>query len=66
MRYRAYSTWKREREKMSKVKGFSIYDQETGKKFATLPLTIPIGATVEAYEKAGHKVRWGWDEGEDE
>ena len=49
---------------MSKVKGFSIYDQETGKKFATLPLTIPIGATVEAYEKAGHKVRWGWAEGE--
>jgi hypothetical protein len=54
------------RKTMSKVRGFSIYNRETGQKLATLPLTIPIGSTVEAYEKAGHKVRWGWDEGEDE
>lgn len=51
---------------MSKVKGFSIYNRETGQKLATLPLTIPIRSTVEAYERAGHKVRWGWDEGDDE
>lgn len=51
---------------MNKVKGFNIYDSETGQKLATLPLTIPIGSTVEAYKKAGHKVRWGWEEGENE
>jgi hypothetical protein len=49
---------------MSRVKGFIIYNKETRQKLATLPLTIPIGATVEAYEKAGHKVSWGWSEGE--
>jgi hypothetical protein len=59
-------TQKREKKKMSKVKGFSIYNRETGQKLATLPLTIPIRSTVEAYERAGHKVRWGWDEGDDE
>lgn len=47
---------------MSKVKGFNIYNSETGQKLATLPLTIPIGSTVEAYEKAGYSVRWGWEE----
>lgn len=51
---------------MSRVEGFNIYNKETGQKLATLPLTIPIGATVEAYEKAGHSVRWGWTEGENE
>ena len=51
---------------MSKVNGFIIFNQETGQKMATLPLTIPIGSTVEAYEKACHKVSWGWEEGEDE
>jgi hypothetical protein len=59
----------REREgegDMSKVNGFIIFNQETGQKMATLPLTIPIGSTVEAYKKAGHKVAWGWEEGEDE
>ena len=49
---------------MSRVEGFNIYNKETGQKLATLPLTIPIGATVEAYERAGHSVRWGWTEGE--
>ena len=47
---------------MSNVKGFTIFNTETGEKLATLPLTIPIGSTIEAYEKAGHKVRWGWEE----
>jgi len=47
---------------MSRVEGFAIYNRETGQKLATLPLTVPIGATVEAYEKAGHSVRWGWTE----
>ena len=41
-----------------------IFNRETGQKMATLPLTIPIGSTVEAYEKAGHKVGWAWEEGE--
>lgn len=49
---------------MPRVVGFIIFNQETGQKLATLPLTIPIGATVEAYEKAGHKVSWGWLEEE--
>ena len=50
---------------MSKVTGFTIFNKATGQKLATLPLTIPIGATVEAYERAGHSVSWGW-EGENE
>jgi len=45
---------------MSHVEGFTIYEKETGQVFATLPLTIPIGSTVEAYEKAGHNVNWSW------
>jgi len=49
---------------MSRVVGFIIFNKETGKEMARLPLTIPIGATVEAYEKAGHKVSWGWHEEE--
>ena len=48
------------------VTGFIIYNQITGQKMATLPLTIPIGSTVKAYQKAGHKVTWGWDESKDE
>jgi hypothetical protein len=59
-------TRQREREKMSKVRGFIIYNRETGQKLATLPLTIPIGATVEAYKKEGYEVSWGWLEGEEE
>ena len=51
---------------MGRVNGFIIYNQETGQKMATLPLTIPIGSTVEAYQKAGHKVTWGWEEGKGE
>ena len=49
---------------MPNVNGFIIFNKETGEKLATLPLTIPIGSTVEAYEKAGHKVGWAWEEGD--
>ena len=47
---------------MSRVTGFTIFNKETGQKLATLPLTIPIGATVEAYKREGHDVSWGWEE----
>ena len=50
------------RRLMPNVNGFIIFNKETGEKLATLPLTIPIGSTVEAYEKAGHNVTWGWEE----
>lgn len=48
---------------MSKVTGFTIFNKATGQKLATLPLSIPIGATVEAYKREGHDVSWGWEEG---
>jgi hypothetical protein len=51
---------------MSKVVGFAIFNAETGEKFFTFPLNVPIGSTVKAYEKAGHKVRWAWEEKENE
>ena len=54
-----------EKQNMSKVRGFIIFDRVTGKKFATLPLTIPIGATVDAYKRAGHDVSWGWEKGDE-
>lgn len=50
---------------MSRVTGFTIFNKVTGQKLATLPLTIPIGATVEAYERAGHSVSWGWEESDE-
>ena len=40
--------------------GFTIYNKETNTELATLPLTIPIGVTVEGFEKAGYKVGWRW------
>jgi hypothetical protein len=43
---------------------FIIYEKDTGKNLATLPLTIPIGATVEGFERAGYKVGWTWTERE--
>jgi len=49
---------------MSMVTGFTIFETATGRKLATLPLTVPIGMTVEAYERAGHKVSWTWETGE--
>ena len=58
-------TVKRGKNKMDSVNGFIIFDKVTGNKFATLPLTVPIGATVEAYERAGHQVAWTWSESND-
>lgn len=37
--------------KTHRVVGFTIFNKKTGQELATLPLTIPIGATVEAYKK---------------
>lgn len=41
---------------------FSILDKTTGKKLATLPLTIPIGETVERFQAAGYEVAWTWED----
>jgi len=63
MRYLQLFIRLQDRERvMSRVTGFTIFNKETGQKLATLPLTIPIGATVEAYERDGHSVGWGWEE----
>lgn len=43
---------------------FSIIEKTTGECLATLPLTIPIGSTVEAYKQAGYEVSWQWTEKE--
>jgi len=50
---------------MSRVTGFTIFNKATGQKLATLPLSIPIGATLEAYEREGHQVSWGWEESDE-
>jgi len=50
--------------KTHNVIGFTIYNKETGQELATLPLTIPIGTTVEAYKRAGYNITWGWKEEE--
>jgi hypothetical protein len=42
------------------MSAFSIIEISTGRLLATLPLTLPIGATVEGYEKAGIAVSWTW------
>jgi hypothetical protein len=47
---------------MSNVIGFTVFNKITGKEMATLPLTIPIGSTIKAYERDGHSVTWGWKE----
>jgi hypothetical protein len=39
---------------------FVVIDRATDKPLATLPLTVPIGSTIEAYERAGYSVRWTW------
>ena len=44
----------------TKVNAFVVFDRATNKKLATLPLTAPIGATLEAYERAGLVVGWKW------
>lgn len=42
--------------------GFIVFDRATGEHLATLPLTVPIGSTVEAFEKSGRAVGWTWAE----
>jgi hypothetical protein len=42
------------------LNAFVIFDRVTNKKLATLPLTAPIGATLEAYARAGLVVGWKW------
>lgn len=37
-----------------------VYEKETGRNLAVLPLTIPIGATVEGFKRAGFEVGWAW------
>lgn len=39
---------------------FQIIDQNTNEVLATLPMTIPIGTTVAAFERAGDNVVWRW------
>lgn len=41
---------------------FDIFDKATGETLATLPLTVPIGATVDAFTRAGQSVGWRWAE----
>ena len=40
---------------------FIIREKETLETLAVLPLTLPIGQTVEAYERAGYSVSWTWE-----
>lgn len=49
-------------ETLNKIKGFTIFNSVTGEHLAILPLTVPIGSTVEAYENEGISVRWAWGE----
>jgi hypothetical protein len=41
---------------------FIVYDTKTSLTLAELPLTLAIGATIEAYERAGYSVSWKWGE----
>lgn len=43
-----------------RVAGFAIFDKQTGQVLATLPLTIPIGDTVDGFRRAGYEVSWHW------
>ena len=49
-------------ETKKKVAGFVIFDKTTGGVLATLPLTIPIGVTVDGFKQAGYEVDWHWKE----
>lgn len=46
----------------AKVAGFAIYDKQTGRVLTALPLTIPIGQTVDGFNRAGCNVGWAWVE----
>ena len=39
---------------------FVVFERLTNKKLATLPLTAPIGPTLDAYARAGLEVGWKW------
>ena len=45
-----------------KARRYTITDKATGAPLAKLPLTVPIGAMLEAYEAEGYKVEWSWSE----
>lgn len=45
-----------------KARRYTIRDKATGAPLAKLPLTVPIGAMVEAYEAEGYEVEWSWSE----
>ena len=45
-----------------KARRYTITDMVTGAPLAKLPLTVPIGAMLEAYEAEGYKVEWSWSE----
>jgi hypothetical protein len=39
---------------------FEVYEKDTGEVLAKLPLTIPIAATIDGYQRAGVNVGWTW------
>jgi hypothetical protein len=39
---------------------FAVIDNDLEIIHAKLPTTIPIGSTIEGYERAGYSVRWTW------
>jgi hypothetical protein len=45
---------------VSQERGFVIYDRDTGKNLVTLPLTYPIGLSVDLFRKAGYDAGWTW------
>ena len=45
-----------------KPRRYKITDKATGAPLAKLPLTVPIAATVAAYEAEGYEVEWSWTE----
>ena len=42
------------------VPAFAVHDKITKTVLATLPLTVSIGDTVRAFERAGFHVTWRW------
>lgn len=47
-------------KRMSQERVFVVYDRDTGKNLVTLPLTYPIGLTVDIFRKAGYDAGWTW------
>jgi len=42
------------------IPAFAVHDKITSEVLAILPLTVPIGDTVKAFERAGFHVTWRW------